>query len=295
MPAKYPEIKKLMGSDPTFKYQILLLIVIQLSLSYFMREVSWTILLLSAYFLGAIPTHGLIVGVHDISHNIPFGNGRPLYNRLFGILANLPTAIPSSIAFKKYHILHHRYQGMDEVDPDLPTKFEAWFFCNTITKLFWVILQPAFYALRPMIMNPMTPNGLEILNMVVQFGFDCLVVRFWGWKSLVFMIASTILGTGLHPLAGHFIAEHYMFKEGFETYSYYGPGNLLTFNVGYHNEHHDFPSIPGSRLPMVKKIAAEYYDHLPYHTSWAKVIWDFITDPRIGPYARVKRDRKSVV
>ena len=42
-------------------------------------------------------------------------------------------------------------------------------------------------------------------------------------------------------------------------------------------------------ISEVKKIAPEFYDTLPYHTSWSKVIYDFITDPAIGPYARIKR------
>ena len=41
-----------------------------------------------------------------------------------------------------------------------------------------------------------------------------------------------------------------------------------------------------SSLSEVRKIAPEYYDNLPHHTSWVKVIYDFITDPAIGPYAR---------
>lgn len=48
------------------------------------------------------------------------------------------------------------------------------------------------------------------------------------------------------------------------------------------------PSAPASSL-QVRKMAPEYYDHLPQHHSWVKVLWDFVFEDSLGPYARVKR------
>jgi sphingolipid delta-4 desaturase len=67
-----------------------------------------------------------------------------------------------------------------------------------------------------------------------------------------------------------------------ETFSYYGPWNALTYHVGYHNEHHDFPAVPGSRLAAVRAAAPEFYDSLRHHTSYTAVIAAFVFDERVS-------------
>jgi len=115
-----------------------------------------------------------------------------------------------------------------------------------------------------------------------------------GGNALWYLIISSFLAGSLHPCAGHFIAEHYLF-DGLdqETWSYYGPLNILAYNVGYHNEHHDFPSVPWTRLPELRRIAKEFYDPLPSHSSWPMVTVRFIFDSRVGMWSRVRREGKG--
>ncbi|KAK6633698.1 hypothetical protein RUM44_004305 [Polyplax serrata] len=291
--AKYPQIKKLFGYDPKFKWVVLTMISIQVVLMHLMRDQSWPIILLTAYCLGGVINHSLMLAIHEISHNLAFGHARPMANRIFGMFTNLVIGIPISVTFKIYHLEHHRYQGDEKLDTDIPTYLEAKLFCTTFGKFVWLFLQPLFYALRPVFVYPKSPTNLELINVAIQVVFDAFVYFYFGGRVLAYLIVGSLLAMGLHPVAGHFISEHYMFKKGYETYSYYGPLNWITFNVGYHNEHHDFPAVPGSRLPQVKKIAAEYYDNLPQHNSWTGVLYDFVMDPDIGPYARMKRKHKG--
>ncbi|OQV11898.1 Sphingolipid delta(4)-desaturase DES1 [Hypsibius exemplaris] len=292
---KYPQLKKLMGPDHHLKYWVTLLVITQIIACWMLHrsDASWMTVLILGYCFGGVINHAMTLAVHEIAHNLAFGHAKPLLNRAFGMFANLPIGIPMSISFKKYHLEHHRYQGDEILDTDIPCELEARIFCNTLMKVCWVLLQPFFYAFRPFFVNPKAPTRLEHVNLLVQVSFDLLIWYFWGVKPVVYLIGGTLLAMGLHPVAGHFISEHYMFLKGHETYSYYGPLNYVTFNVGYHMEHHDFPYIAGSKLEQVRRIAPEYYDHLPQYTSWCKVIYDFITDPEIGPYARIRR--KNVI
>lgn len=93
----------------------------------------------------------------------------------------------------------------------------------------------------------------------------------------------------LHPFAAHFIAEHYEFINRMETYDYIGWANFFILNIGYHTEHHDFPMIPWTRLPLLRKMAPEYYETLPVHTNYLMTLWAYIFDIKIGPFSRISR------
>jgi len=182
---------------------------------------------------------------------------------------------------------------VDGIDTDVPTSWEVRTFTNAFLKFIWLIGQPAAYALRPLFVKPKKPGMWEAINVVSCVAYDIAIFTLWGHKALLYLTIGSLLGLGVHPVAGHFVAEHYEFTKGFETYSYYGPLNYLNFNVGYHNEHHDFPRIPWSQLPKVREIAPEFYDDLPYYTSYCSVLWNYVTDSTMGPQSRVKRNKTN--
>ncbi|XP_039271682.1 sphingolipid delta(4)-desaturase/C4-monooxygenase DES2-like [Styela clava] len=290
---EYPQIKSLFGYDPHFKYIVAAMVAAQVVACYLIQDLPWIWVIFWAYVFGGAVNHSMTLAIHDISHNTVFGTSKAKWNRYFGMFANLPIGVPMSIGFKKYHVDHHRFLGGDGLDTDIPTEWEGRFFSNSPMKVLWLILNPFFYALRPMLVKPKPMTLLELHNTIFQLAFDGAILYFWGAKPVMYLLSGSILCLGLHPIAGHFISEHYMFLKGHETYSYYGCLNRITFNVGYHMEHHDFPAIPGCSLPMMKKIAPDYYDNIPTHDSWCRVLYDFIFDPTIGPRARVKRSFDS--
>ncbi len=59
--------------------------------------------------------------------------------------------------------------------------------------------------------------------------------------------------------------------------------------MGYHNEHHDLPSIPWNNLPKLRAMAPEFYDNLKYHSSWSRLLFQFVFDKRYSLYSRVER------
>ncbi|TFK28531.1 dihydroceramide delta(4)-desaturase [Coprinopsis marcescibilis] len=290
----HPEVTKLMGHEPLTKYVVAGVVSLQIGLSIYLRHTSpfspWFIL--CAYAIGGTANHNLFLAIHEITHNLAFKGIAP--NKLLAIFANLPIGIPYSAAFKGYHVEHHKFQGQDGIDTDLPTRLELLFLNNVFGKVFFATFQILFYALRPTFVRAQKLTRWHYLNILVQVVFDYWLVTTYGARPLIYLIMSSFFAGSLHPCAGHFIAEHYLW-DGLEqeTYSYYGPLNVLAYNVGYHNEHHDFPSVAWTRLPALRALAPEFYDNIPSHPSWPMVLVNFIRDKEVGIYARAKRLAKN--
>lgn len=144
--------------------------------------------------------------------------------------------------------------GQDGVDTDLPTQFELLCLNNILGKIFFSCVpglsgyrlpflslpqflcvrtfQILFYALRPTFVRSQRLTHWHLLNILAQLAFDLVLVATFGTRPLIYLIMSSFFAGSLHPCAGHFIAEHYLW-DGMEqeTYSYYGPLNALAYNV----------------------------------------------------------------
>ena len=293
---QYPDVKKLMGKNPLTIFAILGLVSGMIALSYLVKDSAWWIVLLAAYFVGAFFNHALFVMIHECSHHLLFKNKS--MNRLAAIVSNLPHVFPSAISFERYHIKHHSFQGVHELDADLPDFWEAKLFNNSaIGKACWLLLFPVFQVIRTFRLKEIKPiDGWIITNWIIQIAFNVALWIFFGPKALLFMLLSFFFSVGLHPLGARWIQEHYLtLSETQETYSYYGGLNTVAFNVGYHNEHHDFPSIPWNRLPQLKKTAPTFYDSLLSHQSWTKLFFRFLFDKNISLYSRITRNERGKV
>ena len=292
---QHPDVRKLIGKNPTTFLFIVLLVGLQISGAWWLADKSWWLILAAAYFVGAFIDHALFVMIHECAHRLIFKNQAA--NRLAGILANIPQVFPSSVSFERFHIKHHSFQGVHELDADLPNRWEARLINNYfVGKAIWFLFYPFFQAFRVARLKEIKPfDGWIALNWAVQILFVAAVWYFLGVKAVVFLTASFFFSVGLHPLGGRWIQEHYLTHGEQETYSYYGPLNAVAFNVGYHNEHHDFPSVPWNKLPQLKSTAPAFYDSLASHKSWTKLWLRFLFDREISLWSRVVRKNRGKV
>lgn len=294
----HPEVRALFGRNPYTALITVSVVALQTALACEIGRLGWSwwwLSLLVAYGVGAFANHCMYVVIHDATHNLVFRN--KTLNKLVAILADLPNVVPGAVGFGVYHLKHHTHQGDYERDADIASRWEArligdrWY-----AKAVWLLFFPFFQITRPPRLKAITMWSRWIfINLACAVAYDATVIYFCGWPAICYLIFSFFFSIGLHPLGARWIQEHYTIDPDQETFSYYGPINRLALNVGYHNEHHDFPSIPWNNLPKLRALAPEFYDTLRFHTSWARLLMQFVFDKRYDLFSRVERTHAAEV
>ncbi|WP_395665374.1 fatty acid desaturase [Methylocella sp.] len=292
--AAHPEVKALIGHDPFTALVTACVVAGQIAIAATMGLLGlsyWWLAVLVAIFVGAFANHAMFVVIHDACHNAIFA--RPVWNKWVGILADLPNGAPTAMGFRYYHIKHHSHLGDYDYDADLPSHWEARTFGRSaLGKAAWMFFFAPFQLARLGRLRATVPmwGRWTYVNAACVIAFDILMVALFGPNALVYLLASFWFSIGgLHPLGARWVQEHFTHDPAQETFDYYGPLNRLALNIGYHNEHHDFPDVPWRRLPALKRMAPEFYDHLKYHRSWTALLLKFIFDPSYTLYTRVDR------
>ena len=63
-PEKYPQIKKLFGVDPTFKWKVIGMVLVQFAMLILLKDASWPVVLITAYLFGGVINHALMLGMN---------------------------------------------------------------------------------------------------------------------------------------------------------------------------------------------------------------------------------------
>ena len=242
------QVRKLMGPTPATLPLVFAVLGLQLSLSLYLKSHHTLSLpvLLTAYVVGGTANQNIFLAIHEITHNLALKSIKA--NKCLAIIANLSIGIPYAMAFKGYHIEHHKFLGEDGIDTDLPSRFEALVLNNVAGKTFFATFQLLFYAIRPGFIRAQTFTRWHFYNLVGVIGFHLLWYHFFGIRPWLYLVLSSFFAGSLHPCAAHFIAEHYLMEghlpvgenllgddliKGLsqETTSYYGWLNILCYNV----------------------------------------------------------------
>lgn len=286
----HPEVKSLIGPSITTAWLAAAAILLQFAVAAFVAGQAWWVIVLAAYAIGAFNIHCLNSVYHECTHNLVFRTG-PM-NKAFAIVANLPSLVPSAVAFRYYHMMHHRYLCVRGKDPDLPTPWEIRVVGHSSWRKFlWLCHMPLTYSvIHPLHTGKRPPlDRWLIANIAAVALTSMLVVYLGGWPAAAYLLLSAYFAIGPHPAAAHLLQEHVNFAGHYETASYQGPLNLISANIGYHLEHHDFAAIAGPKLPRLRRMAAPFYAGQYVHKSRAGGLWQFILDRRIGLDSRLIR------
>ncbi len=296
----HPEVLQLRGPYQPSALWIVVFVTVHTTVAILLQKSTVWLIIPIAYFIGAFISHALWVLIHETCHNLVCGSTTA--NKLLSIIANMPHIFPSAIAFRHYHLWHHSRLGCGEFDMDVPTDFEINHFSrHWVLRLAWIAIYQLWIMIRSLMpihaTLPPPPKLWLAINAFCNISYFSYILYVTSWRSMLYLVLSLNFSLSLHIVGARWIAEHFELKgsSGQETFSYYGPINYVAFFVGYHTEHHDFPNVAWRNLPVLTKMAPEFYLTRQYYSSYTDVLIRFIFGTPPAPYANMLEARRKQI
>jgi sphingolipid delta-4 desaturase len=287
--AAHPELRILAGPNPWTVASVVAVVAWQLGVACALRSAPWWAVIAAAFVVGAFAVHAIGVLVHECAHNLVFRSTAA--NKALALLANVPLVLPGAIDFRDKHLSHHRHlgEGRDVDFQTPPEETVAWTGTSRSRKLLWLAFG-SFLSASSLKDEARRPDPWLRINTITQIVAVGAFFALAGPRAIVYLLLSGLFAFGAHPVSLRGYAEHFDRRPEQPTNSYYGPLNLLSFNVGYHVEHHDMPAVPWNRLPELRRRAARFYDDLATTRSWVGLGIRFVLQPDVGVGRYVARE-----
>lgn len=290
--AAHPELKTVAGSDPRTVLALPVLLGAHWGMAWLVAESPIWVIFVAAFFVGQIVIHSAGSLVHETAHKLIFRGDKAKLAFDLG-LEFILTSYGKQLTYQHEHITsHHPHIGDYEKDYEhedicalqsrmrlraenprlqrvltvltlilhaLPLGFEI--ADKIIPKLnAWASGRPQKDPVRHI--GATKPPAWQVrLFIATSLASNLLLLALLGPWALLYHIwaLSLFLGKlGIWNL-GQSLSEHAGGDDTNPTRSHYSWLNALLFNTGYHNEHHTFPNVAWTRLPLLHRTAPEVF------------------------------------
>lgn len=290
----HPELKGLAGTEPLTVLALPILLGVHWGMAWLVSDAPLLVLFLAAFTIGQLTIHAGGSLVHETAHKLIFRGDRAKLAFDLG-LEFILTSYSKQLTYQHEHITsHHPYMGDYERDYEHEDicAFQARQVLkseNPRLQRMMTLLTLAIHALPlgfligdlilPRINRRLSGrnvkdhhrdvgatkppawqvrlfigvSALSNLTLLALFGPFALLYHIWSLSLFLGKLGISNLGQSL--------SEHEGSDEVNPTRSTYGWVNKLLFNTGYHSEHHSFPSVPWTRLPVLHRTAPEIFNN----------------------------------
>lgn len=318
-----PEARNLAGACPWTAIAVPVLLGLHWGMAWLVGGSNLLFCFIAAFFFGQFVIHSAGALLHETAHRLVFRNDLP--KLCFDLSLELILgSFGKQLTYQHEHISsHHPFIGNYERDyehedicsfnarrtltMESPAKQRVLTFATLFLHLlpfgFLVSdkVMPKLYkrlsgqavADRYRRIGSTQPTGFQRWSFVAVSLFANLLLfwlfGFWGWLYHNWSLSLFLGKFGVTNL-GQSLSEHEGDNEVNPTYSDYRLTNWLFFNTGYHNEHHTFPNVPWTRLPMLRNLAPDVFNRenpQNYFALWWRHVRQDFSPSRHNPMMKV--------